>query len=52
MRETDIRPDPDYKAGVRREWTMAAPGWERWFDTTEAPGAGRAVTAGCSNRST
>ncbi len=45
MRETDIRPDPDYKAGVRREWTMAAPGWERWFETTEAPGAGRAVTA-------
>ena len=24
---------------------MAAPGWERWFDTTEAPGAGRAITA-------
>ena len=45
IRETHIRPDPDYKAGVRREWTMAARGWERWFDTTEAPGAGRAVTA-------
>lgn len=45
MSETDIRHDRKYKAGVRREWTAAAPGWERWFDTTEAAGAGRAITA-------
>lgn len=45
MRDTETGPDTDYKAAVRREWTMAAPGWERWFDTTEAAGAGRAITA-------
>ena len=36
--------DAEYKAEVRREWTMAAPGWRRWFDTTEADGAGPVVT--------
>ena len=45
MSETETRHDQDHKAAVRREWTMAAPGWERWFDTTEAAGAGRAITA-------
>jgi ubiquinone/menaquinone biosynthesis C-methylase UbiE len=45
MSKTELGRDTDYKAAVRHEWTMAAPGWERWFDTTEAPGAGRAITA-------
>jgi ubiquinone/menaquinone biosynthesis C-methylase UbiE len=45
MSEIDTRHDLEYKVGVRREWTVAAPGWERWFDTTEAAGAGRVITA-------
>jgi enediyne biosynthesis protein CalE5 len=46
MTETDTtQDDRSYKAAVRHEWTTAAPGWERWFDTTEAPSAGRAITA-------
>jgi ubiquinone/menaquinone biosynthesis C-methylase UbiE len=34
----------DYKATVRREWTAAAAGWQRWLDILEAEDAGRAVT--------
>ena len=45
MSDTATGPDSDYKASVRREWAMAAPGWARWFDVTEAERAGRAVTA-------
>ena len=45
MSNTDTTTDHAYKASVRHEWTLAAPGWERWFDTTEAPDAGQAVTA-------
>jgi ubiquinone/menaquinone biosynthesis C-methylase UbiE len=36
--------EQSYKASVRREWTAAAPGWRKWFDTTEAPEAGPALT--------
>lgn len=43
MAETETH-DHSYKAGVRREWTAAAPGWRKWFDTTEAKSAGRALT--------
>ena len=42
---TRIDAGEEYKASVRHEWRLAAPGWERWFDTTEAPEAGRAITA-------
>lgn len=45
MGTTDTRTDEAYKASVRHEWTLAATGWERWFDTTEAEEAGRAITA-------
>ena len=45
MSVSDITADEVYKASVRHEWTLAAPGWERWFDTTEADEAGRAITA-------
>lgn len=45
MSVSDITADEAYKASVRHEWTLAAPGWERWFDTTEAEEAGRAITA-------
>ena len=45
MSGTETRQDTDYKEAVRREWTTAAPGWERWFDTAEAPTAGRVITA-------
>ncbi len=44
MSETHIQSDQQYKAGVRREWAMAAPGWERWFETTESEHAGRVIT--------
>jgi ubiquinone/menaquinone biosynthesis C-methylase UbiE len=43
MTETDAH-ERSYKASVRREWTAAAPGWRKWFDTTEAKGAGPALT--------
>ena len=45
MADIKTGPDTEYKAAVRREWTMAAPGWERWFDTAEATTAGRVITA-------
>jgi SAM-dependent methyltransferase len=45
MSNTETRGDQAYKAGVREEWTTAAAGWQKWFETTEAPGAGPAVTA-------
>jgi SAM-dependent methyltransferase len=45
MSNTQTERELEYKASVRREWAMAAPGWERWFDTTEAPAAGHAITA-------
>lgn len=41
----DAREHRDYKDGVRREWTTAAPGWRKWIDTNEAEGAGSALTA-------
>jgi ubiquinone/menaquinone biosynthesis C-methylase UbiE len=41
---TEINDAHDYKASVRREWTAAAAGWQKWFDTLEAEDAGRAVT--------
>ena len=50
MTETEPTDDQEYKAAVRREWTMAAPGWERWFDTTEARAAGRVITLRSSGR--
>ncbi|MGH9258884.1 MAG: methyltransferase domain-containing protein, partial [Acidimicrobiales bacterium] len=44
MTSTEINDDHDYKAGVRREWTAAAAGWQRWLETLEAEDAGPAVT--------
>jgi ubiquinone/menaquinone biosynthesis C-methylase UbiE len=44
MSSTEISSDHDYKASVRREWTAAAAGWQKWLDTLEAEDAGRAVT--------
>lgn len=41
---TEITDDHDYKASVRREWTAAAAGWQKWLTTLEANDAGRAVT--------
>jgi ubiquinone/menaquinone biosynthesis C-methylase UbiE len=41
---TEINDDHGYKASVRREWTAAAAGWQKWLDTLEAEDAGRAVT--------
>jgi ubiquinone/menaquinone biosynthesis C-methylase UbiE len=41
---TETQTDDTYKASVRREWTAAAPGWRKWFDTTEAETAGRGLT--------
>jgi ubiquinone/menaquinone biosynthesis C-methylase UbiE len=41
---TEITDDHDYKASVRREWTAAAAGWQRWVQTLEAEDAGPAVT--------
>lgn len=45
MNKTDTTTDEAYKASVRHEWALAAPGWDRWFDTTEAADAGWAITA-------
>ena len=44
MSSTAITDDHDDKASVRREWTRAAAGWQKWFETLEAEDAGRAVT--------
>jgi SAM-dependent methyltransferase len=44
MSSTEIHDDHDYKAGVRREWTAASAGWQKWFQTMEADDAGPAVT--------
>jgi ubiquinone/menaquinone biosynthesis C-methylase UbiE len=44
MISIEIKDDHDYKASVRREWTAAAAGWQKWLDTLEAEDAGRAVT--------
>jgi ubiquinone/menaquinone biosynthesis C-methylase UbiE len=44
MSSTEIKDDHDYKASVRREWTAAAAGWQKWIDTLDAEDAGRAVT--------
>jgi len=41
---TEINHDHDYKSRVRREWTAAAAGWQRWLPTLEADDAGAAVT--------
>jgi ubiquinone/menaquinone biosynthesis C-methylase UbiE len=41
---TEITDDHDYKASVRREWTAAAAGWQKWLQTLEAENAGPAVT--------
>jgi ubiquinone/menaquinone biosynthesis C-methylase UbiE len=40
----EIHDDHDYKASVRREWTAAAAGWQKWLEALEADDAGRAVT--------
>jgi SAM-dependent methyltransferase len=45
MSHTETRDDRAYKATVRKEWTTAASGWQKWFETTEAPNAGPALTA-------
>jgi ubiquinone/menaquinone biosynthesis C-methylase UbiE len=44
MSSTEINDDQDYKSGVRREWTAAAAGWQKWLETLEAEDAGPAVT--------
>jgi ubiquinone/menaquinone biosynthesis C-methylase UbiE len=44
MSSTEINDDNQYKSSVRREWTAAAAGWQKWLDTLEAEDAGRAVT--------
>jgi SAM-dependent methyltransferase len=44
MSSTEINDDHDYKASVRREWTAAAAGWQKWLQTLEADDAGAAVT--------
>jgi ubiquinone/menaquinone biosynthesis C-methylase UbiE len=44
MSSTEINDDHDYKARVRREWTEAAAGWQKWIQTLEAEDAGPAVT--------
>jgi ubiquinone/menaquinone biosynthesis C-methylase UbiE len=41
---TEINDDHDYKSSVRREWTAAATGWQKWLHTLEAEAAGAAVT--------
>jgi SAM-dependent methyltransferase len=41
---TEINDDHDYKSSVRREWTAAAAGWQKWLETLEAEDAGPAVT--------
>ena len=46
MSSTEINHDHDYdyKSRVRREWTAAAAGWQKWLPTLEADDAGAAVT--------
>lgn len=44
MSSTEINDDQDYKSAVRREWTAAAAGWQKWLETLEAEDAGPAVT--------
>jgi len=44
MSSTEIDDDHDYKVSVRREWTAAAVGWQKWLQTLEADDAGPAVT--------
>ena len=44
MGSADTYADEKYKVEVRREWTLAAPGWRRWFETTEGENAGPVVT--------
>lgn len=44
MSGTDLSQHQQYKARVRDEWTAAAAGWQRWYDTLEAEAAGRAAT--------
>jgi SAM-dependent methyltransferase len=44
MSSTEIHDHHDYKASVRREWTAAAAGWQKWLQTMEADDAGPAVT--------
>ena len=44
MTGTETSNDQAYKDTVRREWTAAASGWRKWFEVTEAPAAGRAIT--------
>lgn len=44
MSSTEINDDHDYKSSVRREWTAAAAGWQKWLQTLEANDAGPAVT--------
>ena len=44
MSSTEINDDHDYKASVRREWTAAAAGWQKWLQTLEGDDAGPAVT--------
>jgi hypothetical protein len=41
MAETGTRDDQEYKAGIRREWDAAAPGWQKWADIQDAEGAGQ-----------
>jgi ubiquinone/menaquinone biosynthesis C-methylase UbiE len=41
---TEINHDHAYKSSVRREWTAAAAGWQKWLQTLEAEDAGAAVT--------
>lgn len=44
MSSAEINDDQDYKSAVRREWTAAAAGWQKWLETLEAEDAGPAVT--------
>ena len=44
MSSIEINDDHDDKASVRREWTAAAAGWQKWLRTLEAEDAGPAVT--------
>ena len=40
MTETNTRSDQQYKASVRREWAMGAPGWERGGSRCRSRGRG------------
>lgn len=44
MSSTEINHDHDYKSRLRREWTAAAAGWQKWLPALEADDAGAAVT--------